>query len=217
MSEQAQLIDSVCSIEILSIKDFHFAEQLGKGAFGSVWKAVHVKTNMPYAIKIVLKQRLARMLPQFKREISILSNLNHPHIVKFHGHFEDSDSYYLILEYAENGSLFATLNRQRRFMQMDASQYFRETLSAVQYLHSHSPPIIHRDIKPENILLNSENRVLLADFGWSNYFNDPRKTVCGTIEYLPPEIVKKQEHGPAADIWCLGVLLYEMLMGKSPF
>ena len=92
------------------------------------------------------------------------------------------------------------------------------------YLHSRDPPIIHRDIKPENILLDKNNNVKLAgkpllkvDFGWSNFLNKPRKTYCGTFDYLAPEMIDKSGHDEKLDIWCLGVLAYELLTGKTPF
>jgi serine/threonine protein kinase len=92
---------------------------------------------------------------------------------------------------------------------------------AVEYMHSFETPIIHRDLKPENILIDKNGYVKVTDFGWSNYYNRdtaiPRTTVCGTLEYLPPEMVSEQGHHPSADVWCLGVLLFEMLVGYTPF
>ena len=100
-----------------------------------------------------------------------------------------------------------------------AAQYLREVISACQYLHSLDPPIIHRDIKPENILLDGDGAVKLADFGWSNFFNETRQrlTYCGTPEYLAPEMIKQSGHDKSLDIWNLGVLLFELLTGNPPF
>ena len=214
---------SVASGEEAEMKkdDFLFEKRLGDGAFGKVWRVRHLATQRTYAIKEVPKEKVMKMLPQFKREVFIMYQLSHPHIVKLHSHFEDETSFYLIMELSEGGNLFHKLYREKQFYEQLAAQYFREVVLAVEYLHSHQPAIIHRDIKPENILLDSEGRIKLTDFGWSNYYNldqpIPRTTVCGTLEYLPPEIVEQKGHGPGADIWCLGVLLFEMLVGYTPF
>jgi len=202
-------------------EDFVFEKKLGEGAFGRVWRARHCSTNRLFAIKEVPKAKVLQMLPQFKREVFIMYQLSHPHIVKLHSHFEDETAFFLIMEIMDGGNLFHKLYREKQFYEQQAAQYFREVVLAVEYLHSHIPAIIHRDLKPENILLDSEGRAKVTDFGWSNYYNAdaavPRTTVCGTLEYLPPEIVEKSGHGPAADVWCLGVLLFEMLVGYTPF
>ena len=200
--------------------DFDFEKKLGDGAFGHVWKVRHRITKEVYALKQVPKEKVLKMQAQFRREVYIMYNLSHPHIAKLYNHFEDEKSFYLIMEYCEGGNLFQRLHRLNQFMEIEAGQFFREVLLAVEYLHSHVPAIIHRDIKPENILLDRENRVKLTDFGWSNYYSsevEPRTTVCGTPEYLPPEMVEQRTHDTSADIWCLGVLLFEMLAGRTPF
>jgi serine/threonine protein kinase len=123
------------------------------------------------------------------------------------------------MPYASKGQLYSLLRRQVRFDQRTAAQYMREVLEAVRYIHSFSPKIIHRDIKPENLLLDENYRVLLSDFGWSNFLdeNESRKTFCGTPEYLSPEMAKKSGHNEMVDIWALGVLLFEFLAGYAPF
>jgi serine/threonine protein kinase len=213
---------SVLSGEDTEIKklDFEFQKKLGHGAFGNVWKVRHKVTQELYAIKQVSKENVIKMPSQFRREVYIMYNLDHPHIAKLYNHFEDDRAFYLIMEYCENGNLFQRLQKQKQFMEVQACKYFCEVLLAIQYLHSHVPAIIHRDIKPENILLDKNDKVKLTDFGWSNYYGsdvEPRKTVCGTPEYLPPEMVENKTHDTSADIWCLGVLLYEMLTGHTPF
>jgi serine/threonine protein kinase len=205
----------------VSRKDFDFERRLGDGAFGQVWR-VKQKSNMKvYAIKQVPKEKVMKMLNQFRREVFIMYELHHPHIIKLYNHFEDEKFFYLIMEIAEGGNLFHKLYREKCFLERNAAQYFREVVLAVEYLHSHIPAIIHRDIKPENILLDKEGRIKLTDFGWSNYYSldNPtlRYTLCGTLEYLPPEIVTETGHNTGADIWCLGILLFEMLTGSTPF
>ena len=111
------------------------------------------------------------------------------------------------------------LKKEGRLSEKITSQYLREVISAVEYLHSLDPPIIHRDIKPENILLDANDSVKLADFGWSNFFNQERRreTYCGTPEYLAPEMIKQSGHDKSLDIWNIGVLFFELLTGKPPF
>ena len=203
----------------LKKSDFEFKKKLGDGAFGHVWSVLHKATGKLYATKQVPKEKVLKMLKQFQREVYIMYELNHPHIIKLYNHFEDERFFYLIMEYSEGGNLFHKLYRERQFLERVAAQYFREVCLAVEYLHLDMPPIIHRDIKPENILLDKNGRIKLTDFGWSNYYIDeePRMTVCGTLEYLPPEIVGHVAHDTSADIWCLGVLLFEMLVGYTPF
>lgn len=194
---------------------------IGKGGFGEVWKVIHKATNKLYCIKVIAKRSIIeqKMVDQMNREIEIMYKLNHPHIVKLVSHFEDDDSFYLIMNYASKGQLYTHLKKAGRFDQKTAAQFLRETIYALQFLHSFKPPIIHRDIKPENILLDENQRVKLADFGWSNYetIDVERKTYCGTPEYLAPEMLYKKGHDTSVDIWSVGVLMFELLCGSSPF
>ena len=194
---------------------------IGKGAFGEVWKVSHKMTGKIYVIKVMDKSAIKeqRLIDQINREIEIMYKLNHPHVIRLINHFEDDEKFYLIMPYASKGQLYSLLRRQVRFDQRSAAQYMREVIEAVKYIHSFSPKIIHRDIKPENLLLDDNGRVLLSDFGWSNFLDDNeyRKTFCGTPEYLSPEMAKKEGHNEMVDIWALGVLMFEFLAGYAPF
>ena len=204
-----------------SKQDFSFELKLGDGAFGQVWRVKHKKSGKIFACKQVAKEKVVKMLEQFRREVLIMYDLSHPNIIQIFHHFEDHKYFYLIMEVAEGGNLFQKLMSEKCFTEKKAFEYFREVLNAVEYLHSHNPVIIHRDIKPENILIDKTGNLKLTDFGWSNFYSqeegNQRFTMCGTYEYLAPEMIKETGHSPAVDIWCLGILLYEMLCGFTPF
>lgn len=192
---------------------------IGEGAFGQVFKVRHISTGNLYAIKVISKVKILErsMSEQLKQEVRIMYSLNHPNIIKLHNHFEDDNNVYLILELAEGGNLFQKLCKFRSFDERTAAQYLREVALAVQYLHTQDPPIIHRDIKPENIFLDSSGKGKLGDFGWSSVYNSERCTYCGTLEYLAPEMIDRIGHGLKLDMWNLGVLLFELLVGEAPF
>ena len=203
------------------ITDFEKEREIGKGGFGLVWKVMHKKTQKVYCIKVIQKQGIIeqKLVPQMNREIEIMYILNNPHCLRLKNHFEDDNNFYLVMPLASKGQLYRVLKKFRKFDERTAAQILRETISALQYLHSFKPPIIHRDIKPENLLLNEGGRVLLADYGWSNFNmeGDVRKTFCGTPEYIAPEMLMKKGHDTRVDIWSIGILMFELLSGYSPF
>lgn len=194
---------------------------IGRGGFGEVWKVTHKATNKIFCIKMIKKEMILKqnLLEQTNREIEIMYIINNPHCLRLKNHFEDDDYFYLVMPLASKGQLYRILRRLKKFDEKTAAQILRETISALQYLHSFKPPIIHRDLKPENLLLNEKGRIYLADFGWSNYGkdDDKRKTFCGTPEYIAPEMIKKEGHDYRVDIWSIGVLMFELLAGYSPF
>lgn len=203
-------------LENLKLSDFKLLGLLGDGAYGEVWKARHKLTGQFFALKIVEKVKVSRMLSQFNREINILYTISHPNIIRLYQHFEDSLYFYLVMELVENGTLRDRISVLNPLSEPEIQSIFWQILQAVDYLHSQVPPIIHRDIKPENIMFDN-NLVKLCDFGFSNYYDQERKTSCGTLEYLSPEIVERRSHDTSVDIWSLGILLYELFTGVTPF
>ena len=203
------------------ISDFEKEKEIGKGGFGLVWKVIHKKTQKVYCIKVIKKDGIVqqKLVDQMNREIEIMYILNNPHCLRLKNHFEDDNNFYLVMPLASKGQLYRVLKKFRKFDERTAAQILRETISALQYLHSFKPPIIHRDIKPENLLLNEGGRILLADYGWSNFNmeGDVRKTFCGTPEYIAPEMLLKKGHDTRVDIWSIGILMFELLSGYSPF
>lgn len=214
---KAQYNPNVEDLDNLKLSHFKLLGLLGDGAYGEVWKARHRSTDQFFAIKIVSKEKVASAMGQFYREIRIMSSLSHPNIIKLYQHFEDSSFFYLVMELAENGTLRDKISIISPLSESDIQSYFWQILMAVEYLHSHVPPIIHRDIKPENIMFDNTNTLKLCDFGFSNYYDQERKTSCGTLEYLSPEIVERRSHDTSVDIWSLGILLYEMFTSVTPF
>ncbi|KAJ3019114.1 UNVERIFIED_CONTAM: spindle assembly checkpoint kinase, partial [Siphonaria sp. JEL0065] len=201
-----------------SLQDFDVGRALGKGKFGRVYLAREKKSGYVVALKILFKNELieAKVEKQLRREIEIQSHLRHPNILRLYGYFYDAKRVYLILEYAANGELYKQLRKCNRFSEDLAAKYICQMADALHYLHKKH--VIHRDIKPENLLIGLKGELKIADFGWSVHApNTRRQTLCGTLDYLPPEMVEGKEHTDAVDLWSLGVLCYEFLVGVPPF
>ncbi|XP_029186576.2 aurora kinase C-like isoform X1 [Acropora millepora] len=200
------------------LEDFEIGKPLGKGKFGNVYLAREKKSKYIVALKVLFKSQLAKsnVEHQLRREIEIQSHLRHPHILRLFGYFYDSTRVYLILEFAPKGELYKELTKQQRFDEKKSSNYIRQLAQALKYCHAKK--VIHRDIKPENLLLGIKGDLKIADFGWSVHAPSSRRTtICGTLDYLPPEMIEGREHDEKVDLWSLGVLCYEFLVGKPPF
>lgn len=170
------------------------------------------------ALKVLFKKQLTQnnVHHQLKREIEIQSHLRHPNILRLFGYFYDDTRVYLILEYAQKGELYTSLKQHGSFDDKTAAAYIYQLIDALLYCHQRN--VIHRDIKPENILLGGKNEIKIADFGWSVHAPSSRRdTMCGTLDYLPPEMILQRPYDHTVDLWCLGVLTYEFLVGKPPF
>ena len=200
---------------------FEIGKPLGKGKFGRVYLARERISGFVCALKVQHKSELQKggIEKQTRREIEIQSNLRHPNILRLFGHFHDSKRLFLILEYAGKGELYKHLRKENKFPEWKAAQYIAQMVSALKYLHKKH--VIHRDIKPENILVGIHGEIKISDFGWSVHApNDRRSTMCGTLDYLPPEMIKPGSdnyYTRAVDLWSLGVLTYEFLCGEAPF
>ncbi|KAG2200567.1 hypothetical protein INT47_012353 [Mucor saturninus] len=198
--------------------DFHVQTYLGTGKFGVVWQAIEQRTHTTVAIKILKKKELeeAHVVPFLKREVEIQAHLDHPNIVRLFGYFDDAERIYLVLEYAGKNDLFGELKRRQRFTEAETVKYLSQLVDALEYMHKIG--VLHRDIKLENILVGHDGVIKLADFGWAVYDPQPRRnTFCGTLDYIPPEMIVNEPHSHSVDIWALGVLTFEMLTGKPPF
>ena len=206
-----------------TIKDFTILGVIGEGSFGKVSLARHNKTGSEYAIKQISKldKNNQEGKTYFRREIEIMYKIHQNNIVRLFNHFEDNEYCYFVMEYIENGNLFSqpSWKNNHCFLSFDVAKIIKDVICAVYYLHNMDPPIIHRDIKPENVLIDKNGVAKLTDFGWSNYVDSKeiRRTYCGTPVYLAPEMIKEIGHDEHLDIWCIGVLLFELLTGNVPF
>lgn len=206
------------------VKMFSMLRVLGKGSFGKVVlvrKRSEPQRGNLFAMKILRKSHLLRkrQIERTKIERKVLSIVSHPFIMKLHFAFQTEDKLYFVLEYCAGGELFFHLSRYRRFPERVARFYAAELLLAIGHLHRRK--IIFRDLKPENVLLDASGHVKLGDFGLSkDKITDPCKgamSVCGTPEYMAPEVISRAGHGFCVDYWGLGMLVYEMMTSLPPW
>jgi serine/threonine protein kinase len=169
------------------------------------------------ALPVLSTRQLVKeeVVNQLRREIEIHTHLHHENVLRMYGFFFDEKRVYIILEYAAGGELYCILRDHGPFDERRAAIYIRQMVRAMQYLHSMN--IIHRDLKPENILLCSNDVVKLSDFGWAVHTTKNRKTFCGTIDYLCPEVLNRLPYDGTLDLWTVGVLAYELAAGRAPF
>ncbi|OAD02167.1 hypothetical protein MUCCIDRAFT_74093 [Mucor lusitanicus CBS 277.49] len=210
--------DKQPDIKHWTLEDFEVARDLGKGNFGSVFLAREKSRKLIVALKVMYKKQIKDMgiQKQLEREINIQGHLRHPNILGLYGYFHDDSRIFIILEYAANGALYDELRRRIKFTEKEAAKYMAQMVDALGYLHSNQ--IIHRDIKPENLMLGRNGEIKIGDFGWSVRTERlKRGTLCGTLDYLPPEMVEGRVHDKNVDIWSLGILLYELIVGSPPF
>ncbi|GMH48874.1 hypothetical protein TrRE_jg12026, partial [Triparma retinervis] len=208
----------------LSVKHFSLLRVLGKGSFGKVVlvrKKLGLMVGGMYAMKVLRKSHLLRrrQIERTKTERRVLGRLDHVFIMKLHYAFQSQEKLYLVLDYCPGGELFFHLSRYRRFPERVARFYAAELTTAIGHLHSVG--IIYRDLKPENVLLDADGHVKLGDFGLAkDGIDSPTKgatSMCGTPEYMAPEVLCQKGHGFTVDWWGLGMLTYEMFTGLPPW
>lgn len=201
-----------------SLKDFEIGKPLGRGKFGTVYLAREKRSKFIVALKCLQKRQLmkAGCEHQLRREIEIQSHMRHKHILRMYGYFYDAKRIYLILEFSPRGELYKLLIGKGRFNERTSAQYICDLSKALSYCHSKH--VIHRDLKPENLLVGMKGELKIADFGWSVHAPTSRRnTFCGTLDYLPPEMIEGRDHDEQVDVWSLGILMYEFLVGCPPF
>jgi serine/threonine protein kinase len=199
------------------LQDFRLLRTLGTGSFGRVHLTQSRHNNRFYAMKVLKKSQVVRLkqINHTKNERDVLIRISHPFIVNLWGTFQDDANLYMIMDFVAGGELFSLLRKSKRFSNEMARFYAAEVLMAIVYLHNQD--ILYRDLKPENILLDATGHVRLTDFGFAKRVPDVTWTLCGTPDYLAPEVIQSKGYGKAVDYWSLGILIYEMLAGYPPF
>eukprot|EP00002_Diphylleia_rotans_P024185 TRINITY_DN476_c0_g12_i1.p1 TRINITY_DN476_c0_g12~~TRINITY_DN476_c0_g12_i1.p1 ORF type:complete len:344 (-),score=68.45 TRINITY_DN476_c0_g12_i1:920-1951(-) len=202
----------------IQFTDLELRETVGTGTFGRVRLVRHKATGKYYAMKSLKKAEIVRMrqVEHIMSEKNILAQITHPFIVRLYASYQDDRHLYMLFEYVVGGEFFSHLRKARRFSNDTARFYAGGITLAFQYIHSLE--IVYRDLKPENLLLDNQGHIKITDFGFAKQIEfDRTYTLCGTPEYLAPEIIQSKGHGKAVDWWTLGVLIYEMLCGYPPF
>lgn len=201
--------------------DFTFLKVLGKGNYGKVMMAtVNGGDGRLLAVKIIKKTSLVdeESLEHVLSENRVLQSLDHPFLVKLYCSFQTTDRLYFIMEYINGGELFFHIGREKRFSEDRVRFYASQILLAIQYLHSKG--IVYRDLKLENLLIDQDGFCKITDFGLVKEGigqNDTTSTFCGTPEYLAPEILEDESYGKSVDWWALGIVMYELMVGRPPF
>ena len=206
----------------LSLTDFKIIKTLGRGSFGRVLLVANIHNGKYFAMKELKKDFLKKnnQVSNTKVERKILETVSHPFVVRLFYAFQTSQKLYLVCEYMPGGEIFYHLRKEGCFSEDRTKLYICELILALENLHNKG--IIYRDLKPENILLDRDGHLKITDFGLSKILPDEKSnertyTICGTPEYLAPEILGGKGYDKSVDWWSLGTVLYEMLVGFSPF
>ncbi|TYZ65344.1 hypothetical protein PybrP1_012668 [[Pythium] brassicae (nom. inval.)] len=202
-----------------SIDDFELLSVIGQGAFGRVLLVRHIATSKIHAMKMISKRVLIEResVHYIRTERDIMTKILHPFVISLTYAFQTESKVYLVMDYQPGGELFSYLREEGTFTEDTVRFYLAEMILALEHLHSHG--IIHRDLKPENVLISRAGHVKLTDFGLAKQYEEGQEllTMCGTKEYMAPEMLLGKGYDSAVDWWSLGALAHEMLTGKAPF
>ena len=196
--------------------DFEILRLIGNGSFGKVFLARHQRSQELFALKVLNKKKLnaKKQLKYAVGEANILKKVDHPFVIKLHYSFQTPSNLYMALDYCPHKDLAELLYEEDQITEQTCIFYVAQIILAVEYLHKNK--IIYRDMKPENILIGQDGYIRLADFNLSKE-NDFSMSFCGSPAYLSPEMLQKKGVGPEADIYGIGCVLYEMMVGEPPY
>lgn len=200
-----------------SLSDFEISRTLGTGSFGRVHLVQSKHNQRFYAVKVLKKAQVIKMkqVEHTNDERRMLQEVKHPFLITLWGTFFDAKNLYMVMDFVEGGELFSLLRKSQRFPNPVAKFYAAEVTLALEYLHAKQ--IIYRDLKPENLLLDRHGHLKITDFGFAKKVPDITWTLCGTPDYLAPEVVSSKGYNKSVDWWSLGILIFEMLCGFTPF
>ncbi|KAF1961745.1 Pkinase-domain-containing protein [Byssothecium circinans] len=200
-----------------TLQDFTIQRTLGTGSFGRVHLVQSKHNQRFYAVKVLKKAQVVKMkqVEHTNDERRMLQQVKHPFLITLWGTFQDSKNLYMVMDFVEGGELFSLLRKSQRFPNPVAKFYAAEVTLALDYLHAQN--IIYRDLKPENLLLDRHGHLKITDFGFAKEVPDITWTLCGTPDYLAPEVVASKGYNKSVDWWSLGILIFEMLCGFTPF
>ncbi|EER92495.1 hypothetical protein BDA96_01G452300 [Sorghum bicolor] len=203
------------------VGEYELLRPIGSGAYSQVWLGRHRARGTEVAVKEIAMERLSNKLREsLLSEVDILRRIRHDNVIALHDSIKDHGRIYLILEYCRGGDLHAYLQRHRRVSEKVAKHFIRQLASGLQMLRDNN--VVHRDLKPQNILLveNNENSLLkIADFGFAKFLQPfaLAETLCGSPLYMAPEVMQAQKYDAKADLWSVGVILYQLVTGIPPF
>ncbi|XP_006877299.1 PREDICTED: cAMP-dependent protein kinase catalytic subunit PRKX [Chrysochloris asiatica] len=199
------------------LQDFDTLSTVGTGTFGRVHLVQEKTTKSFFALKMMSIPDVIRLKQEqhVHNEKAVLQEVSHPFLIQLFWTSHDDRFLYMLMEFVPGGELFSYLRNRGRFSSGAGLFYSAEIVCAIEYLHLKE--IVYRDLKPENILIDKEGHIKLTDFGFAKKLVDRTWTLCGTPEYLAPEVIQSKGHGRAVDWWAMGILIFEMLSGFPPF